>query len=40
MNKMQEKNKEIQIYKENHKPPSNQAIGMVNIKLPPGKEAK
>jgi hypothetical protein len=39
MKKMQEKSKEIQIYKVNHKLPSNQAIGMTNIKLP-HKEAK
>jgi hypothetical protein len=34
MKKMQEKSKEIQIYKANHKLPSNQAIGMANTKLP------
>jgi hypothetical protein len=39
MKKMQEKSKEIQIYKANHKLPSNQAIVMANIKLP-RKEAK
>jgi hypothetical protein len=30
MKKMQGKSKRIQIYKVNHKPPSNQAIGMTN----------
>jgi hypothetical protein len=35
MKKMQEKSKVIQIYKANHKLPSNQAIWMANTKLPP-----
>jgi hypothetical protein len=35
MKKIQEKSKEIQIYKANHKLPSNKAIGMANTKLPP-----
>jgi hypothetical protein len=35
MKKMQEKSKEIQIYKTNHKLPSNQTVGMANTMLPP-----
>jgi hypothetical protein len=34
MKKIQEKSKRIQIYKANHKLPSNQVIGMTNTKLP------
>jgi hypothetical protein len=38
MKKKQEKSKEIQIYKTNHKLPSNQAIGMANTKFPLAKK--